>query len=101
MKIFDTMPAQAELQRLLASGELDAFGLNRQSGEEALPPSIRVTHADGIYLDVAVVCREEGDKESAAAINTLLTSCETRVPSRASLDRAKARWRRRAPRRAR
>src|SRR5215471_14461543 len=35
VRVFQTMPAQAEVERLLTSGEVDAFAINRQRSLEA------------------------------------------------------------------
>ncbi len=103
VKIFEVMPQQAELQRLLVSGELDAFGLNRQRAEEATAASQSQLRAlTGSYVDVEqsfVV--KKGDKESAAFINKFVDELRDSGFIKASIARAKLVGAGVAPRRAR
>jgi len=81
MKIFDTMPAQPELERLLQSGEVQAFGVNRQRAEDAAAASggkLRAIPDNFLIVEQAVVIDKTNaiDKTNSAKlaqINQLLS----------------------------
>lgn len=86
---FDTMPPQAELEKLLLSGELDAFGANRQRMVEAaaIAPQLRVLPDDFMVAGQAIVV-EKGDPSRIAELNRFLDDVRSSGFVKASLERA-------------
>ena len=52
VRIFENMPPQAELERLLSVHEIDAFGVNRQRAEEAAASSATLRALNDNFLAV-------------------------------------------------
>lgn len=88
--IFETTPPQAELERLLLNGEIDAFGANRQRMVEAaaLAPKLRVLPDDFLVAGQAVVV-EKGDPSRIEELNRFLDDVRSSGFVKASLERAK------------
>ncbi len=86
---FDTTPPQAELEKLLLSGELDAFGANRQRMVEAaaIAPQLRVLPDDFMVAGQAIVV-EKGDPSRIAELNRFLDDVRSSGFVKASLERA-------------
>jgi polar amino acid transport system substrate-binding protein len=91
MKIVEAQPSQAELERLLVSAEVDAFGLNAQRAAEAVAASRGVLRAlTGSYVDVEqsfVV--KKGDAANVTMLNAFVDELRMSGFIKASLDRAK------------
>jgi len=90
VRIFDTTPPQAELQQLLLSGEIDAFGANRQRMVEAaaVAPQLRVLPDDFLVAGQAIVV-EKGDAARIQELNRFLDDVRTSGFVKASLERAR------------
>jgi polar amino acid transport system substrate-binding protein len=91
VRVFDTMPAQAELQRLLVSGEVDAFGVNAQRAEDAVAASssqLRTLAGSFLAVEQSFVVKK-GDKENADALNRFVDEMRVSGFIKASLERAK------------
>ena len=91
LRIFDAQPESGELQRLLTSGELDAFALNQQRAEElAAVPANAMRALTGSYVSVeqSFVVRK-GDKQSADALDVFVEELKTSGFIEASLRRAR------------
>jgi polar amino acid transport system substrate-binding protein len=91
VRVFDTMPAPAELQRLLVSGEVDAFGLNRQRVDDAIAAShseLRALPESFSAVEQSFVVKK-GDKERADALNRFVEEVRASGFIKASLERAK------------
>lgn len=90
MKIFETMPSQAELERLLVSGEIDAFGVNRQRALDAAAQSSRLRALPDSFLEVEqAFVVEKGDGAKAEAINRFVDELRASGFIKASIERAK------------
>jgi len=61
VRIFPTQPPQADLEKLLLDGDIDAFGANRQRMVEAakLSPKLRVLPDDFLVVGQAIVVTKE------------------------------------------
>lgn len=91
LRIFDTQPAPAEVQRMLVDGELHAFGLNRQRAEDAVASSSGALRAvPGSFVDVeqSFVVRK-GETAKAREIDRLVAELRDSGFVRASIERAK------------
>jgi polar amino acid transport system substrate-binding protein len=88
--VFDTTPPQAELEKLLMAGEIDAFGANRQRMVEAaaLAPKLRVLPDDFLVAGQAIVV-EKGDPARIGELNRFLDEVRSSGFVKASLERAK------------
>jgi polar amino acid transport system substrate-binding protein len=88
--VFGDTPPQAELEKLLVNGEIDAFGANRQRMVEAaaLAPKLRVLADDFLVAGQAIVV-EKGDPSRIADLNRFLDDVRTSGFVKASLERAK------------
>ena len=89
MKVFETMPPQAELERLIASGEINAFGVNSQRAIDAAAASPRLRALPDSFLGVEqsfVV--EKGSVAKAAAINRFVDAVRASGFVKASIERA-------------
>jgi len=85
------MPPPAEVQRLLVSGELDAFGLNSQRAEEAVAASraeLRVVPGSFMDVEQSFVVKK-GEREKATALDAFVDELRASGFIRASLERAK------------
>jgi polar amino acid transport system substrate-binding protein len=90
VKVFDVMPVQAELERLLVSGEIDAFGGNRQRAEEAAAssPGLRVLPDNFLIVEQAIVI-EKSDDGRMEEVNRFLADILASGVVEASIGRAK------------
>jgi polar amino acid transport system substrate-binding protein len=89
VRVFETMPPQAELERLLVSGELQAFGLNRQRAETAAAsPKLRAIEDNFLVVEQAIIV-EKGDPAKLDEINRLMDELRASGYIKASLDRAR------------
>jgi polar amino acid transport system substrate-binding protein len=88
--LFPDTPPLAELEKLLANGEIDAFGANRQRMVEAaaLTPKLRVLPDDFLVAGQAIVI-EKGYPDRITELNRFLDDVRTSGFVKASLDRAK------------
>ena len=68
VKIFETMPPQAELERLFEAHEVDAFGVNRQRAEQAAAESPNLRALADNFLTVEQDIIVEKGPESAAKL---------------------------------
>lgn len=90
VKILTTMPPLDELETMILTGEIDAFGANRQRMEEAaaLHPKLRVLPDNFSGVEQAIVVRKE-DRSSLDEINRFLRDVLASDLVRDSLKRAK------------
>jgi len=89
--VLDAMPPPAEVQRLLVSGELDAFGVNSQRAEEAVAASraeLRVVPGSFMDVEQSFVVKK-GEREKATALDAFVDELRASGFIRASLERAK------------
>jgi polar amino acid transport system substrate-binding protein len=89
VRIFETMPPQAELERLIVSGEIHAFGVNTQRAVDAAAASSRLRALTDSFLGVEqsfVV--EKGNVTKAATINRFVDAVRASGFIKASLERA-------------
>jgi len=90
VKIYDSQPPQPELERLLLSGELQAFGANRQRMEDAAAKSPRLRAlTDNFLVVVQEIVVEKGDPAKLAQIDALIDEMRSSGFIKASLERAK------------
>ena len=90
VKIFDSMPPQPELEKLLMSGELQAFGVNRQRAESAAAESPKLRAVPDNFLTVVQqVVIEKGSPAKLAAIDGLMDDMRASGFLKQSLERAK------------
>jgi polar amino acid transport system substrate-binding protein len=89
VKVFETTPPQAELERLLLNGEIDAFGANRQRMVEAaaLAPKLRVLPDDFMVAGQAIVV-EKGNPARLEELNRFLGDVRSSGFVKTSLERA-------------
>jgi polar amino acid transport system substrate-binding protein len=90
VRVFETMPETADLQRLLVGGELDAFALNRQRAEELSAGSKGAMRPlSGSYIDVeqSFVVRK-GQQENVAFLKRFVEELKASGFVKASLERA-------------
>jgi polar amino acid transport system substrate-binding protein len=90
LTLFETMPPQAELERLLLTGEIDAFGVNRQRALDAAAASSKLRALPDSFLGVEqsfVVGK--GENAKAAAINSFVDELRASGFINASIERAK------------
>lgn len=90
VRIFDATPSQEELVKLLAAGEIDAFGANRQRMEEAASQSkqLRVL-PDNFSSATQAIVIEKGAPERMQEINRFLDDVRKSGFVKSSLGRAK------------
>jgi len=90
VRVFPTMPAQAEVERLLASGEVDAFAINRQRSLEAEAASGKTLHAladSFLEVDQCFVV-SKGARAKLDVINKFMADIRSSGFMRSSIDRA-------------
>jgi polar amino acid transport system substrate-binding protein len=92
MRVFETMPPPAQLEKLLVSGELQAFGVNRQRAESAAAesPKLRALPDNFLTVEQALIV-EKGNAAKLAQIDRLIDELRSSGFIQASLDRAKLR----------
>src|SRR5260370_21024389 len=90
VRVFETMPPQAELEKLLLSGELQAFGLNRQRAETAAAASanLRAIPDNFLVVEQALIV-EKADPAKLEQINRFIDGLRASGFIQASLDRAR------------
>jgi polar amino acid transport system substrate-binding protein len=90
VKILTTMPPLDEVERMMLSGEIDAFGANRQRMEEAasLHPKLRVLPDNFSAAEQSIVVRKE-DSSSLDELNRFLRDVLASGFVKDSLNRAK------------
>ncbi len=90
LRIFQTMPAQTEVERLLTGGEVDAFAINRQRSLDAEAASAsRLRALADSFLDVDqcfVVAK--GDHGKLAPIDAFVTDARASGFIKSSIERA-------------
>jgi polar amino acid transport system substrate-binding protein len=90
VRVFPTMPAQAEVERLLASGEVDAFAINRQRSLEAEAASaskLRALPDSFLEVDQCFVV-SKGAREKIDAIDRFMGEIKASGFMQQSIDRA-------------
>ena len=90
VKILSAMPSPEELQKMLVSGDLDAFGANRQRVVEvaAAYPNLRVL-ADNFSAAEQSIVITKGDRPRLDAINRFIEDACASGLVKTSIDRAK------------
>jgi polar amino acid transport system substrate-binding protein len=91
IRMYDAMPPQAELQRLLTTDALQAFGLNRQRGEDAVVASggaLRLVPGSFVDVEQSFVVKK-GDRDKAAALDRLVAELRASGFVAAAIERAK------------
>jgi polar amino acid transport system substrate-binding protein len=91
VRILETMPPQAEVERLLTSGEVHAFAINRQrslEAEAAAGARLRALSDSFLRVDQCVVV-EKGARAKLDALNAFIASAQTSGFIRSSVERAK------------
>jgi polar amino acid transport system substrate-binding protein len=90
VKIYESQPPQPELERLLLSGELQAFGANRQRMEDAAAKSPKLRALpDNFRVVVQEVVVEKGNPAKLAEIDALIDEMRSSGFIKASLERAR------------
>lgn len=91
VKVYESQPPQPELERLLLSGELQAFGANRQRMEDAAAKSSKLRALNDNFLVVVqeIVIDKDDDSAKLAQIDGLIDEMRASGFIKASLDRAK------------
>jgi polar amino acid transport system substrate-binding protein len=90
IRVFPTMPAQAEVERLLTSGEVDVFAINRQRSLEAEAASGSKLHAladSFLEVDQCFVVAK-GGRAKLDAIKTFMAEIGASGFMKSSIDRA-------------
>ena len=90
LRIFETMPAQAEVERLLLGREVDAFAINRQRSIEAEAASqhkLRVLPDSFLAVDQSFVVRK-GDRAKLPLLAEFVGEAKKSGLIRTSIDRA-------------
>jgi polar amino acid transport system substrate-binding protein len=89
VRIFPTQPPQAELEKLLVYGEIDAFGANRQRMVEAasLSPKLRALGDDFLVVGQAIVVTKE-NHALLETLNRFLDDARSSGLVKSSLERA-------------
>jgi polar amino acid transport system substrate-binding protein len=91
VKVYESQPPQPELERLLLSGELQAFAANRQRMEDAAAKSTKLRAlSDNFLVVVQELVIDKGDHPAKLAeIDRLIDEMRTSGFIKASLERAK------------
>jgi polar amino acid transport system substrate-binding protein len=93
VRVFDTVPSQTEFEMLLASGEVDAFAINRQralDAEEASASLLRALSDSFMEVDQAFVV-PKGDFGKLEIIEEFVAEALATGFVRASIERAQLR----------
>jgi polar amino acid transport system substrate-binding protein len=91
VRVFETMPSQAELEKLLTTGEVNAFGVNRQRAEDAETSSsgkVRALPDNFLVVEQAVVVRKN-DRAKLAEINQILAEIRANGFVKDAVERSK------------
>jgi polar amino acid transport system substrate-binding protein len=89
--VFQTMPDQADLEKLLLGGELDAFGVNRQRAEDAAAAStgkLRALPDNFLIVEQAIVVNK-GDAAKLKQIDAMLAELRASGFVKAAVERSK------------
>ena len=90
VKPFSTNPSAEELEKMLMSGELDAFGANRQRMVDAASASSKLrVLPDNFFIAEQAIVVEKGDPARLDLINRFLDEMVASGFVKSSLDRAK------------
>lgn len=91
VRLFPTMPPQSEVETLLASGEVEAFAINRQRAMDAQAASggkLRALPDSFLEVDQSFVVRK-GDRAKLQAIEKFVAEVRASGFIKESIDRAK------------
>jgi len=91
VRVFETMPPQAELERLLTSGGVDVFAINRQralEAQEASASRVRALSDSFLEVDQAFVV-EKGQVAKLRVIEQFVADLRASGFMKASIERAK------------
>jgi len=91
VRVFDTTPPDAELQRLLVAGEIDAFALNVQRGTDLVTSSksaVRMLPGSFFEVEQAFVVKK-GDPQKVEMIRRFVDEVRASGFIKGALDRAK------------
>lgn len=91
VRVFPTMPPQAEVETLLAGGEVEAFAINRQRALDAQTASagkLRALTDSFLDVDQSFVVRK-GDRAKVEAIEKFVNEVRASGFIKQSIDRAK------------
>jgi polar amino acid transport system substrate-binding protein len=91
MRVFDTQPPANELERMLTSGELDAFGVNRTRAEELAAASggkLSAVADNFLVVEQAVVVNKN-DAAKVAEIDRLIGELRANGFVKAAVERSK------------
>jgi polar amino acid transport system substrate-binding protein len=90
VQVFQTMPPQAELERLLTSGEVDAFAVNRQRALDAQAASASLRALPDSFLEVnQAFVVPKGDQAKLPIIEKFMDGVRASGFVKASIERAK------------
>ncbi|MEO8052660.1 MAG: transporter substrate-binding domain-containing protein, partial [Acidobacteriota bacterium] len=90
VKVYASQPPQPELERLLLSGELQAFAANRQRMEDAAAKSSKLRAlSDNFLVVIQQIVVDKGAPAKLAEIDRLIDEMRTSGFIKASLERAK------------
>jgi polar amino acid transport system substrate-binding protein len=90
LRIFPTMPPQEEVERLLTSGEVDAFAINRQrslDAQKASASKLRALADSFLDVDQCFVV-PKGDRAKLAAIDAFVAEVRASGFIKSSVERA-------------
>jgi len=90
VRVFDAMPPQADVERLLLSREVDAFAINRQraiEAENASGQKLRALPDSFLAVDQSFVVRK-GDRAKLPLITEFVETAKKSGLIRSSIDRA-------------
>jgi polar amino acid transport system substrate-binding protein len=90
VRVFQTMPAQSELETLLTTGEVDAFAINRQRSLDAQTASSKLRALPDSFMEVEqsfVV--EKGERAKLQAIQNFVDQVRTSGFIKSAIERAK------------
>jgi len=91
VRVFQTMPPQVEVERLLTSGEVDAFAINRQRSLDAQSASgskLRALSDSFLEVDQCFIV-EKGARAKLEAIEKLVAELRASGFIKASIERAR------------
>jgi polar amino acid transport system substrate-binding protein len=90
VRVFRTMPPQAELERLLTTGELDAFAVNQQRSleAEAASPLLRALRDTFLNVNQSFVVAK-GDRAKLPIIEQFVADVRASGFIKASIERAR------------
>jgi len=90
VRMFATKPPQAELEKMLLNGEIEAFAANRQDIEQAAAQSSKLRALPDNFLGVEqAIVVDKSDPSRLEVINRFLEDVRSSGFVKASLDRAR------------